>query len=51
LGQSLLKPEQLGAIVAPIVLYPDALLVSVLAAPTYPLEVVQADRWLTERKI
>ena len=46
----LLKPEQLEALVAPIALYPDQLLANVLAASTYPLEVVQADRWLKERK-
>ena len=44
------KPEQLEALVAPIALYPDELLANVLAASTYPLEVVQADRWLKERK-
>ncbi|MET4256385.1 hypothetical protein ABIC09_001316 [Bradyrhizobium sp. S3.12.5] len=48
--QTLLKPEQLEALVAPIALYPDELLANVLAASTYPLEVVQADRWLKERK-
>ena len=42
----LLKPEQLEALVAPVALYPDELLANVLAASTYPLEVVQADRWL-----
>ena len=47
---NLLKPEQLDALVAPIALYPDPLLVNVLAAATYPLEVVQADRWATENK-
>jgi uncharacterized membrane protein YgcG len=46
----LLKSEQLEALVAPIALYPDELLANVLAASTYPLEVVQADRWLKERK-
>ena len=46
----LLKPEQLEALVAPIALYPDDLLANVLAASTYPLEVVQADRWMKERK-
>src|SRR6202140_3209648 len=46
----LLKPEQLEALVAPIALYPDELLANVLAASTYPLEVVQSDRWLEERK-
>src|SRR6266550_6165326 len=48
--QVLLKPEQLEALVAPIALYPDELRANVLAALTYPLEVVQADRWLKERK-
>src|SRR5258705_1474779 len=48
--QALLKPEQLDALVAPIALYPDALLANLLAASTYPLEVVQADRWLNEHK-
>ena len=46
----LLKPEQLEALVAPIALYPDELLANVLAASTYPLEVVQADRWLKANK-
>ena len=49
-SQNLLKPEQLEALVAPIALYPDSLLVNVLAAATYPLEVVQADRWATGNK-
>ncbi len=48
--QQVLKPEQLDALVAPIALYPDTLLAQVLMASTYPLEVVQADRWMTERK-
>ena len=46
-SQEPLKPEELEALVAPIALYPDALLAEVLMAATYPLEVVQADRWLT----
>jgi hypothetical protein len=48
--QQLLKPEELEALVAPIALYPDTLLAQVLMASTYPLEVVQADRWATENK-
>jgi hypothetical protein len=48
--QSVLKPEQLEALVAPIALYPDALLANMLAAATYPLEVVEADRWIKEKK-
>src|ERR1051325_5783451 len=38
--------DQLGSLVAPIALYPDPLLAQVLAASTYPLEIVQAARWL-----
>ena len=49
-GAELLKPEQLEALVAPVALYPDELLANVLAASSYPLEVVQADRWLKARK-
>jgi len=48
--QPLLKAEQLEALVAPIALYPDALLANMLAAATYPLEVVEADRWIKENK-
>lgn len=48
--QTLLKPEQLEALVAPIALYPDALLVNMLAAATYPLEVVEAGRWVKDNK-
>ena len=36
---------QLEQLVAPIALYPDALLSQVLMASTYPLEVVEAARW------
>ena len=49
-SQQLLKSEELDALVAPIALYPDTLLAEVLMASTYPLEVVQADRWATENK-
>ncbi|MBV8190940.1 MAG: DUF3300 domain-containing protein [Alphaproteobacteria bacterium] len=37
--------EQLDQMLAPIALYPDALLAQVLMAATYPLEVVEAARW------
>jgi hypothetical protein len=40
------KPEEIEALVAPIALFPDALLSQVLMASTYPLEVVQAARWV-----
>ena len=39
---------QLEQLVAPIALYPDPLLSQVLMASTYPLEVVEADRWARE---
>jgi hypothetical protein len=41
-----LKPEEIEALVAPIALYPDSLLSQVLMASTYPLEIVQAARWV-----
>jgi hypothetical protein len=49
-SEQLLKPEELDALVAGIALYPDTLLSLVLMASTYPLEVVQADRWAKENK-
>jgi len=39
-------PEQLDQLVAPIALYPDSLVAQILAASTYPDQVVEADRWL-----
>jgi hypothetical protein len=39
------KKEEIEQLVAPIALYPDALVAQVLMASTYPLEVVQAARW------
>lgn len=41
-------PEQLQQLVAPIALYPDALVAQILAAATYPTQVVQADRWIRQ---
>lgn len=40
-----LSPEQLNQLVAPIALYPDALVAQILAASTYPTQVVMAARW------
>jgi hypothetical protein len=40
--------DQLDSLVAPIALYPDPLLAQSLAAATYPLEIVQAQRWMKE---
>ena len=48
---------ELEQLLAPIALYPDALLSQILVASTYPLEVVQANRWraanpsLTEQQV
>src|SRR5206468_1571639 len=42
--------EQINQLVAPIALYPDNLLAQVLAASTYPLEVVVAARWAQSNK-
>ena len=40
------RQEELDQMLAPIALYPDSLLIQVLMAATYPLEVVQAARWV-----
>src|SRR5947209_11556240 len=40
--------DELDSLVAPIALYPDPLLAQSLAASTYPLEIVQAQRWMKE---
>jgi hypothetical protein len=40
------KKEELEQMLAPIALYPDSLLSQVLMASTYPIEVVEADRWI-----
>ena len=40
-----LSAGEIDALVAPVALYPDQLLAKVLIASTYPLEVVEADRW------
>jgi hypothetical protein len=37
--------EELDQLLAPIALYPDALLAQILMASTYPLEVIEAARW------
>lgn len=45
---ALQSPEQLQQLVAPIALYPDALVAQILAAATYPAEIVEADRWMQQ---
>jgi hypothetical protein len=43
-----LSPSQLDGLVAPLALYPDPILSQVLVASTYPLQIVQAERWLEQ---
>ena len=40
------KKEEIEQMVAPIALYPDSLIAQILMASTYPLEVVEAARWV-----
>jgi len=47
---TVISPEQLDSLVAPIALYPDPMLAQVLAASTYPLEIIQLQQWLTKNK-
>jgi uncharacterized membrane protein YgcG len=49
-GKPAFKQEELDQMLAPIALYPDSLLTQILMASTYPLEVVQADRWAKQNK-
>lgn len=49
-SSAVLKSEELDQLVAPIALYPDSLLSNVLMASTYPLEVVEAERWAQQNK-
>jgi len=43
-----LTPQQLQELVAPIALYPDALVAQILAASAYPTQIVEADRFLQQ---
>lgn len=45
-----ISEAELDQMLAPIALYPDTVLTHILIASTYPLEVVQADRWLKRHK-
>ena len=49
-GDKPFSQEELEQIVAPIALYPDSLLAQIFMASTYPLEVVQAARWVKTNK-
>ena len=44
-----IPPDQLDSLVAPIALYPDPMLAQVLAASTYPLQIIQLHQWLEKR--
>jgi hypothetical protein len=45
-----IPPDQMDSLVAPIALYPDPLLAQILAASTYPLEIIQLQQWLANHK-
>lgn len=47
-GVQTFSEEELAQMLAPIALYPDALLSQILMAATYPFEVVEAERWVTK---
>ena len=42
--------EELEKLLAPIALYPDPLLAQMLPASAYPVQIVQAQRWLDKNK-
>ena len=44
------KPEELDQMLAAIALYPDSLISQILMASTYPVEVVEAERWTKAKK-
>jgi hypothetical protein len=46
LQSAVFRVEEIEQLVAPIALYPDALLAQILMASTYPLEIVSAARWV-----
>ena len=43
--------EQVEQLVAPIALYPDPLVAQILAASTYPSEIVEAWRWMQQHPV
>src|SRR5689334_13755947 len=45
-----ISPGQLDSLVAPIALYPDPLIAQILAASTYPLEIILLQQWLDKNK-
>ena len=47
--QAKLTPQQLQDLVAPIALYPDAMVAQILAASAYPTQIVEAERFLEDK--
>ena len=45
-GTEKYSQEELAQMLAPIALYPDTVLSQILMAATYPIEIVEADRWI-----
>jgi hypothetical protein len=43
-------PQQLRELVAPIALYPDPLVAQIMAAATYPSEVMEAQQWMQQHQ-
>lgn len=48
--EDLLTSDELDELVAPIALFPDTLLIQILVAATYPLEVIKAQQWLEDNE-
>ncbi|MBL4942316.1 MAG: DUF3300 domain-containing protein [Colwellia sp.] len=48
--QEQFSEAELAQMLAPIALYPDSLLTHILIAATYPIEIVEAHRWLRKNK-
>jgi hypothetical protein len=49
-AEAKIPADQLDSLVAPIALHPDPLLAQILAASTYPLEIIQLQQWLEKNK-
>jgi uncharacterized membrane protein YgcG len=47
--QAAWSPDELNQLVAPIALYPDALVAQIVAAASYPTEVGEADQWIQQQ--
>ena len=44
------KEDELAALLAPVALYPDTVIAQILMASTYPMEIVEAHRWVEANK-